>query len=201
MNSSALTVRQQSTQLKRQQIIDAAAECFIEKGFYQTSMRDIAKLASVSLGNLYNHFDSKQSLIFEIASLEAEELSELESLLLEQGNTLKVIEKFANRFMVYSAEPANIALGVEISAAATRDQAIARAFAANRARISKRITSSLRLGRERGDIDPNIDDTEGAEFIIDLIESCAYRSVLSGVRVKRETKQSLSYLLRKYLSP
>jgi TetR/AcrR family transcriptional repressor of uid operon len=41
-----------------QALIDAAYSLFVEKGFHATSMREIAKQAGVSLGNIYNYFDS-----------------------------------------------------------------------------------------------------------------------------------------------
>ncbi|MDC5518787.1 TetR/AcrR family transcriptional regulator, partial [Acinetobacter baumannii] len=50
---------------RRALIVQAALQCFVERGFHCTSMRDIAQAASVSLGNLYNHFDGKEALIAE----------------------------------------------------------------------------------------------------------------------------------------
>lgn len=48
---------------KRREIIeDAARELFIKQGFHATSMRDIAKGAGVSLGNLYNYYETKDSI-------------------------------------------------------------------------------------------------------------------------------------------
>ena len=48
---------------KRKEIIeDAARELFIKQGFHATSMRDIAKGAKVSLGNLYNYYPTKEAI-------------------------------------------------------------------------------------------------------------------------------------------
>ena len=48
---------------KRKEIIeDAARELFIKQGFHATSMRDIAKGARVSLGNLYNYYPTKEAI-------------------------------------------------------------------------------------------------------------------------------------------
>jgi len=47
---------------KRAGIAKAAKELFIKQGFHATSMRDIARRAGVSLGNLYNYFDTKESI-------------------------------------------------------------------------------------------------------------------------------------------
>ena len=40
----------------------AARELFIKQGFHATSMRDIAKRAAVSLGNLYNYYETKDAI-------------------------------------------------------------------------------------------------------------------------------------------
>ena len=47
---------------KKDTIEDAARELFIKQGFHATSMRDISKRADVSLGNLYNYYETKESI-------------------------------------------------------------------------------------------------------------------------------------------
>lgn len=48
---------------KRKGVIeDAACDLFITQGFHATSMRDIARRAKVSLGNVYNYFPTKESI-------------------------------------------------------------------------------------------------------------------------------------------
>ena len=47
---------------KKDTIEDAARELFIKQGFHATSMRDISKRAEVSLGNLYNYYQTKDSI-------------------------------------------------------------------------------------------------------------------------------------------
>jgi len=48
---------------KKVVIEDAAKELFIKQGFHATSMRDIAKRAGVSLGNLYNYYQTKEAIV------------------------------------------------------------------------------------------------------------------------------------------
>ncbi|MGC2237788.1 MAG: TetR/AcrR family transcriptional regulator [Pyrinomonadaceae bacterium] len=40
----------------------AAKDLFIKQGFHATSMRDISKSADVSLGNLYNYYETKEAI-------------------------------------------------------------------------------------------------------------------------------------------
>jgi AcrR family transcriptional regulator len=46
----------------RTRILDAARSCFVERGYDQTTMRDIAHAADMTAGALYHHFTSKQDL-------------------------------------------------------------------------------------------------------------------------------------------
>lgn len=48
----------------RQAILRAAAGVFRRRGFAATGMRDIAREADLSPGNLYNYFASKQELLY-----------------------------------------------------------------------------------------------------------------------------------------
>jgi len=43
-------------------IENATRELLIKRGFHATSMRDIAKRANVSLGNVYNYFETKEAI-------------------------------------------------------------------------------------------------------------------------------------------
>lgn len=54
------------TEVKRQAIVDMAAEVFREKGFDRASMSDIRQRVGGSNATLYNYFPSKESLFFEV---------------------------------------------------------------------------------------------------------------------------------------
>jgi AcrR family transcriptional regulator len=45
------------------ELVDAALDLFIEKGFAATRLEDVAKRAGVSKGTLYLYFDSKEDLL------------------------------------------------------------------------------------------------------------------------------------------
>ena len=51
---------------KREQIIQSALSLFAIKGFYSTTIPDIANALKMSVGNLYNYFKSKDILAKEI---------------------------------------------------------------------------------------------------------------------------------------
>lgn len=53
-------------QLKKEQIIQSALELFAAKGFYNTTIPDIALAVKMSVGSMYNYFTSKDVLAKEI---------------------------------------------------------------------------------------------------------------------------------------
>lgn len=62
---------------KRKELIESAArELFIKQGFHATSMRDIAKDAGVSLGNLYNYYETKDAIFESIVEKYLEVIDE-----------------------------------------------------------------------------------------------------------------------------
>jgi AcrR family transcriptional regulator len=56
-------IRQQLIEVRRNQILDAAAAVFAEKGFHRATTKDIAGRAGIAEGTIYNYFDSKDDLL------------------------------------------------------------------------------------------------------------------------------------------
>ena len=69
-------IREQLIKARRAQILDAAASVFAEKGFHRTTTKDIATMAGIAEGTIYNYFDSKEDLLVGIMA----QLAELEIL-------------------------------------------------------------------------------------------------------------------------
>jgi AcrR family transcriptional regulator len=76
MPTSPDPIRQQLIKARRNQILDAAAAVFAEKGFHRATTKEIAQTAGVSEGTIYNYFDSKADLLIGIMT----RLAELEDL-------------------------------------------------------------------------------------------------------------------------
>ncbi|MDK2867787.1 MAG: hypothetical protein PWP51_1995 [Clostridiales bacterium] len=47
----------------RERIVDAALDEFVEKGFNNASMREIAQRAQITVGNIYRYFKNKEDLL------------------------------------------------------------------------------------------------------------------------------------------
>lgn len=59
-------------EVRREQILDAARKCFVEKGYFPTRMEDIAKAAGLSKGGIYFHFEGKRQIFDSLVRQEYE---------------------------------------------------------------------------------------------------------------------------------
>ena len=69
-----LVGRSAATVSIRDQILLAALECFLEKGYQGTSVRDIANRTELSVPGLYHHFESKIAMLEELMNETMDEL-------------------------------------------------------------------------------------------------------------------------------
>jgi TetR/AcrR family transcriptional regulator, repressor for uid operon len=52
---------------RRTAILDAAERCFVLHGFHRTTMQDLARMAGMSVGNLYRYFPAKDAVVLALA--------------------------------------------------------------------------------------------------------------------------------------
>ena len=64
--TSDLSTRVESSQRRRQAILDAALECFSSIGYDRTTLADIRARAGASTGSIYHHFGSKERIAAEL---------------------------------------------------------------------------------------------------------------------------------------
>ena len=100
MNAEKITRGQQT----RLEILQAAYDLFSQQGYHGTSMRQIAKMAHIALGGLYNHFDSKEDVFREVF-LEFHPYHEvLPAMLNAKGETIEEIVPDALNSMLKALE-------------------------------------------------------------------------------------------------
>ena len=79
---------------KKQRILDAAISVFIENGFEETSLREIASAAGLTTGAIYHHFRNKDELFYHAvkeAMYFAQKLSEK-----DESSNIKSAENMLN---------------------------------------------------------------------------------------------------------
>ncbi len=183
--------REQATQARRQLLVETAAICFAEKGFHQTSMRDLAERAGVSLGNVYNHFDGKTDLIREIARLEAEGLQVIQSELSKIDDAKGVLDHFVLLYSKMCAEPLHAMLASEILSEGMRNPGLLEEFDHNRQKLLASLAETISIIHQTETSTSDVKPDHCAEFVLDLVEGLAMRFVFEG---KKPSRSNLSAL-------
>ena len=70
-------IRQRRKEIRPQQLLDAALELFVEKGFAATRSEEVAQRAGVAKGTLYLYYPSKEELFKEVVRQNLSNLIEL----------------------------------------------------------------------------------------------------------------------------
>jgi AcrR family transcriptional regulator len=63
MTEGATARRRELPEVRREQILDAAARVFLDRGLAEATMADVAEAAGVAKGTVYLYFDSKSALL------------------------------------------------------------------------------------------------------------------------------------------
>jgi TetR/AcrR family transcriptional regulator, cholesterol catabolism regulator len=86
--------REYKKDLTRQQMLMAASDLFVERGYDSTSVEDIAERANVSKGTFYNHFETKEALVIELRrSMLAGTVDQAFALLAQGQQPITVLER------------------------------------------------------------------------------------------------------------
>ncbi len=174
-----LSGKQKLVKKRRDLIVEAALSCFLENGFNQSGIRDIAKKAGISLGNLYNHFSGKNAVLAEIAKLETKELLPFLMMLDEAEDPAVTFMGFTEKYAAYAAQPEHMILSIEILGEAIRNPLITGLFLENRQKLIQALAGLLGRGAANGSF-RKMQNPEGfSELVLDSIEGYALRCVFS----------------------
>jgi AcrR family transcriptional regulator len=111
---------------RRQQILDAAEQCFRQSGFHGASMASIAGLAGQSVGQIYRYFDNKEAIIAAIVDQHLAALREtFDQLQSRPGSAADLIADHVPEMLAERLDPSRAALVLEVLAEAARNPKIA----------------------------------------------------------------------------
>jgi len=176
-------VSEQHLAARRQQIVDAAATCFVRDGFHGTSMQDVIREADLSVGAFYRYFRSKTELIRAIAE-------EVVSELVADFDALAAAEPMPPLVEVIRAglqtadkridgdQRAKIA--IQVWGEAVRDPELADLVAGIYRQIRARFTLIARRARDAGQLDASTDPEATGSVLFGLLQGYLLQRLLIG---------------------
>jgi TetR/AcrR family transcriptional repressor of nem operon len=162
----------------REQLVNAAAECFEERGFNGIGVQEITRVAGVPKGSFYNHFPSKEALALEVMHRYgvARRLEMLEDETLASAARLRA----HFRFLTDDLERFRFArgclfgnFGAELS---TQSAEVRGQVEAALEQWTAKVTAVLRESRAAGTLKSTLEPEPLANFLVNAWEGAALRA-------------------------
>lgn len=125
---------------RRQQVLEAAEQCFRACGFHSASIASIAKKAGMSSGHIYHYFDNKEAIIGASVAHDAEATVERMRGFARSDDVLATLVEQAEGALMRSLDPSRNALIMEILAEAGRNARVAEQVQAADAQVTLILT-------------------------------------------------------------
>lgn len=185
-------------QHRKNQIIQAAFECFGEKGVHQTSMRDICKQAELSTGAVYNYFDSKEEIIEALAEKSRNSTDFLFGDIQDSDSREKVLQKIVrniSNILTEQHKRGELKMKVRLWSEAQESERLHALFRQNFADIESKIISCLEEHSIKENQDNELSLEEIARIIVATYQGLVLQMVLREDVDPENSMGHLAYLL------
>ncbi len=168
---------------RREAILDAAAEVFLEQGFAASSMNEIAARVGGSKGTLYNYFKSKEALFAAyIARHCAFQQRAMDDLLASGGDIRDVLDAVGRTYLEISVAPFGLRNFVLVVSEAWRAPEIGRAFYdAGPRRGLEKLAAFMAQASADGRLKPCDPEVAAAQFVA-LCQNRLLKACLTNAR-------------------
>jgi AcrR family transcriptional regulator len=171
---------------RRSEILQAAYQCFVEKGFHNTTMQDIYDTTSLSPGAVYNYFSSKEDIVVAaVQEFNDWTMLVLESLLSQSPNeSLINIAKFWLLGIRQTTNNKDMSAQLEFYAEATRNSKIRDVILQGQDTTHKKLIEIIKRGQLAGTFNTKLDPQSTARVIVGMVFMSSIHKMLdSGIDI------------------
>jgi TetR/AcrR family fatty acid metabolism transcriptional regulator len=188
---------------KRGRILDAAVKVFAERGYFSSTVAEIARAAGVADGTIYLYFKSKDDLLFELFDEKMTQLiADAKSALAEERDAPARLKRFIRLHFALVEKNPDLAsvLVVELRQSAQLLKAADRQKLG--AAYLELIGQVVREGQECGELDASVSPGTAKRAIFGALDELALGWLLSGRRASlKKTGQEVAEWLVRGLLP
>jgi AcrR family transcriptional regulator len=158
-------------------ILEAAAACFVRRGFDATSMKDICAAAAMSPGTLYHYFPSKAAIVAGIIEAERAVTAGILGDLAQSPDIRAGLVQAIRRILAEASAPA-LRLRAEVAAEILRDAALRDLARRAEEEAAHNLAARISAAQAAGQVAPGIDPAATAVAISALVEGLLWRAGL-----------------------
>lgn len=188
---------------KRQAIIDAASEAFLDNGYQNTSMETISSNAGVAKQTLYNYFGNKDALFIAVVDQKCDygDHATMRSSDIKSENVEEVLKKYAQSKLVDLVSSESTAMFRMMISEAIRFPNLGEMFfLAGLEKDRLLLVNFLTLQKEAGNLE--VDDPEQAALFFQGALNAYFRPkfIMTGETPSKEAIQKyIDYCIKKFL--
>ena len=180
---------------RQQEVLEAAARVFHEKGYESTSIQDIAEAVGILKGSLYYYIRSKEDLLYEIIqSAHEEALANVERVAAMEADALTKIRAFVTSHVTFNAENL-VRMGVFFHDFRSLSDERRRAIVEARDVYDETLRGVIRQGQEEETVCPEIDPKMAAMAVMGMLNWIYQWYTPDGRRSAREIADEFADLV------
>lgn len=185
--------RQSGKILKRGKIIEAASLLFAQKNYHEVMMEDVAKLASLAKGTVYNYFNSKEELYFSIMQQRMDKLiSSLKTKIAEEKTSIDALHSFIIHIYMFMMKYQTFFLMYQKESLKAENE-ICSELCILEKDLKNMLKSIIKSGKNEN-LFREIDE----DFAVDLILGSIYGSVSRGIEKRYNEEEMIKDRERTY---
>jgi AcrR family transcriptional regulator len=163
----------QYLELRRQQIVEAAAVCFSRRGFHQTTMQDICDEAELSPGAVYRYFRSKEEIIEGMGEYRQRDNADRLAQAMAKGSTIDTFDELLKVFFI-NRDKAEFdeycALTIEFMSEAPRSERIRQSLSQTSKAVREGLEKLIEESQKRGEVNSTLEPEAVARTMIALYQ-------------------------------
>ena len=178
---------------QQHRILKAAKNCFFNNGLTKTTMRDIAKEADISLGNIYRYFKNKNALIRAFIEIDNQDLDKTFALLDGSKNFKVLLQYIVKELIVELSKRAELCVYLEILVLGIRNDEAMCLLKLDKS--EQYLKDSLQKANKEQSINLAMSPELTAQSIMGFIEKAAVKSICDPkYTVRKANKQFKQFL-------
>ncbi|MCL2877115.1 MAG: TetR/AcrR family transcriptional regulator [Betaproteobacteria bacterium] len=184
-------------QIRRNQILDAAAHCFRAYGFHGASIAKISQQAGMSVGHIYHYFENKEAIIAAIVQRDLDRLVEIWAELRASHYLHETIIKLSADGVKDTMDNFLAGLRLEIVTEAARNPEVAHIVQAADGSCMESLIEILRFARQAGGKD---DDEETLAVMAEIIASIFEGLMVRAIRNPTINRERITIMVQRVIS-
>lgn len=184
---------------RRDEIVKAAEQCFLQRGFHQASMQNIAAASGLSMGLLYRYFANKEAIIAAVAQKDQEATLKAVAALPVDGDAVAAWSAILLDMSTVASSPDYSILASEILAEANRSPKILQMLRDNDAELAVVIGQKLTEQQHAGAITPAGDLDTTALLLMALFDGLVMRMTMTDIQCVNRIETPIQIIISSVL--